>query len=260
MVFERLFDRTQKLSTLRFEFDPDFEANCIVSVIEDGNIPEAFRVWIFDLYYAKILYIFRNNITSERLKSSLEDWAEHVFAGIGFPIEAAEEMGLLILDKNMQLTNKPLNSQDMYLLEVFQKGSDWPYIQLPPPIKGYQNRLAYSIIVLLQHFINQDKIIVRELAIHILMMRKYYNEIRPLSDMRSTIEAPAFAVKESADFFNGLLKEFDQIEREGESEATGMESKTGKCTRCGFLGDLEYDSDFKQYSCKNCGWVVEKRR
>ena len=91
-------------------------------------------------------------------------------------------------------------------------------------------------------------------------MRKYYNEVRPFTDVISVIEAPTFAVKESAEFFDGLLNEWEQIEKEEESEATGMESKTGKCTRCGFLGDLEYDNDFKLYSCKKCGWGVEKKR
>ncbi len=82
------------------------------------------------------------------------------------------------------------------------------------------------------------------------MMRKYYNEVRPFTDVISVIEGPTFAVKESAEFFDELVTEFEQIEREEESEATVMEIKTGKCTRCGFLGDLEYDNDFKQYSCK----------
>lgn len=91
-------------------------------------------------------------------------------------------------------------------------------------------------------------------------MRKYYNEVRPFTDIISVIEGPTFAVKESAEFFDGLLKELEQIEKEEESETTGIESEIGECTRCGFLGDLGYDSDFKQYSCKNCGWVVEKRR
>lgn len=37
-------------------------------------------------------------------------------------------------------------------------------------------------------------------------------------------------------------------------------SESGQCIRCGFVGELEYDSDFKLYSCKNCGWVLEKKR
>lgn len=258
MVFESLF--IKKLTTIRFEFDPDFEENSIVSLIEDGNVPEIFHARVFDLYYAKVLYVLGNNTISEGLKKSLEDWAEHILPGLAFPIEATEELGLLILDKDMQLTNKPLNSQDIYFLEVFQKGSDWPYIQLPPPIKGHQNRLAYSIIILLQYFINQDKVFVREISSNILFMRKYYREIRPFTDVISVAEAPTFALKDSAEFFAGLEKELDEIDREEESENTGIASITRECTRCGFIGELDYDRDFKQFSCKKCGWVVEKER
>ena len=263
MVFENLF--IKKLTTIRFEFNPDFERNSIVSIIEDNNLSREYQVFVFDLYYAKVLYVLGSNIISEGLKISLETWAEQVIGGIGFFIECVADLDmpekdLLILDKDMQLINKPIESQDMYILEVFQQGNNLPYIQNTFNLKGYQNRLAYSVFVLGQYFINQDKSIVRELAIHILSMRKYYRETRPFTELISVTEAPHFAAEDSAEFFAGLEKEWEQIEREEESETTGMESKTGECTRCGFIGELEYDSDFKQYSCKSCGWVIEKRR
>ena len=107
-----------------------------------------------------------------------------------------------------------LPGQDKYLLEVFQKKNDWPYIQTFQSSDGYQNRLAYSVIVLGQYFLNKNKEFAREMALAVLSMRKYYKEKRPFTDRKSTIEAPAYAIKESMEMFGELSKELDKIEKE----------------------------------------------
>ena len=45
-------------------------------------------------------------------------------------------------------------------------------------------------------------------------MRKYFSDIRPFTDIRSTIDAPAFALRESTEMLNELGKELDQLEKE----------------------------------------------
>lgn len=150
------------------------------------------------------------------MKKHVENWAEPLAARLSFPIEASKEMGLLNLDKDLKLSKTPLKakSHDVYTLNVYQKQNDWPYIQTYQSVTGYQNRFANSVIVLGQHFMNKSRFFAREVPIHILSMRKYFNDTRPYTDLKSTIGAPAFALNESAEIFKELDKEFKEIENE----------------------------------------------
>lgn len=206
---------SSKICTFRFTFDASFETNSTVSIDENGKIDESYRAWVWSLYYAKILYVLGSNPISEGLNNHLEKWAEPLAAGLAFPLQFAEEMNLLILDGELGLTSKPMTTgQDKYLLEVFQKKNDWPYIQTFQSSDGYQNRLAYTVIVLGQYFLNKNKDFTREMALAVLSMRKYYKEKRPFTGVKSTIEAPAYAIKESMEMFDELSKKLDKIEKE----------------------------------------------
>lgn len=206
---------SNKICTFRFTFDSSFETNSTVSIDENGKIDEGYRVWVWSLYYAKILYILDSNPISEGLKNQLEKWAEPLAAGLAFPLQFAEEMNLLILDGGLRLTSKPMTtSQDKYPLEVFQKKNDWPYIKTFQPSDGYQNRWAYTVIVLGQYFLNKNKDFAREMALAVLSMRKYYKEKRPFTDIKNTVEAPAYAIKQSMEMYDKLSKELDKIEKE----------------------------------------------
>ena len=212
--FGRLF--AKKLTTFSFEFDPSFEENSKVSIIEDLPLPEEYQAWVWSLYYAKTLYTLGDGQISNGLKEHIEGWAEPVVAGLGFPVQAAEEMGLLVLDKAMELmvsTRLSKPNAEAYVLKVFKPPNDLPHIQTYQPLKGYQNRFAYSVIVLGQYFINKGRNCAREIAFKALSMRKYYKEIRPLVELNSTIEAPVFALKEYISSFAELNTKLDQFEK-----------------------------------------------
>ncbi len=212
-LFGTLFSK--KLCTFRFTFDVNFEENFRVSIEEDGQIDENYRTWVWVLYYAKILYVLGKNPISEGLKTHLEKWAEPMAVSLAFPLQFAEEMNFLNLDGEVQIVSKPMiTGQDQYLLEVFQKKDDWPYIKSAQSLGLYQNRLLYTVIVFGQYLLNKDKYFAKEMALLILSMRKYYNEKHPFTNMRSTIEAPRYAIKESMEMFNELSKELDEIEEE----------------------------------------------
>jgi len=214
-VWGRLF--AQKLTTFSFEFDPSFEQNSRVSIIEDLPLPEEYQAWVWILYYAKTLYTIGNSQISNGLKDHIEQWAEPVVAGLRFPLQAAEKMGFLVLDREMQLmvsTRLSKPNAEAYVLRVFKPPNDLPYIQTSQPLKGYQNRFAYSVIALGQYFIHKGQNCAREMAFKVLSMRKYYKEIRPFVELNSTIEAPVFALKEFISFFDELNMELDELEKE----------------------------------------------
>lgn len=220
MAFGNLFSKKNKLITFRFEFDLNFETTSVMAIIEDGYIEEIHYAWVWDLYYAKTLYTLGNNSFSVGLKNNMEKWAEPLVVGLGFPIKVSEDMGLLILDKDLKLSGTSLKTQDQdnYSLEVYQKQSDLPFIQTFQSNTGYQNRFAYSVIALAQQFINKSRYFAKEIPIHILSMRKYFNDVRPFTDMRSTIEAPTFAIKDSMEFFGELERKLEQLEKEIDNE------------------------------------------
>lgn len=169
----------------------------------------------YGVFIMQRFYILGKGEISKGLMNHLEKWAEPLAATLGFP-EASAEMGLQVLDKEMQLTDKILKTtdDDVYLLVVYQKKDNWPYIQTSQSTKGFQNRLAYSVLALGQHFINKNREFIREVPLHILAMRKYYRDMRSFTDVKSTFEAPAFAIKESMEIFDDLGKELEQLERE----------------------------------------------
>jgi hypothetical protein len=211
-ILHKLF--SNKVASFRFEFDHEFEATSIVSIIESGSLETAYCAWVWSLYYAKILYVLGKSEISTGLMNHLGKWAEPLAAALGFPVALAEEMGLQVLDKEMQITDKILKTDgDVYLLEVYQK-NNWPYIQTSQSTSGFQNRLAYSVLVLGQYFIKKNREFIRELPLHILSMKKYYREVRPFTEMKSTLEAPAFAIKKSMEMFDDLGKELEQLEKE----------------------------------------------
>jgi len=214
-VLGRLF--AKKLSTFSFQFDPSFEQNSRVSIIEDPPLPEEYYAWVWSLYYAKTLYTLGNTQSSTGLKEHIEQWSEPIVAGLGLPLEAAEEMGFLVFDREMQLTvNKRLSkpNAEAYVLKVFKPQNGFPHIRTYQALKGYQNRFAYSVIALAQYFINKDKKCAREMAFTALSMRKYYKEVKPFLELKSTIEAPTFALKEYISFFDEINAKLDELEKE----------------------------------------------
>ena len=158
MAIGNLFSKKNKLITFRFEFDLNFETTSVMAIIEDGYIEEIHYAWVWDLYYAKTLYVLGNNSFSVGLKSNMEKWAEPLVVGLGFPIKVSEDMGLLILDKDLKLSGTSLKTkdQDSYSLEVYQKQSDLLFSQTYQSTTSYQNRFAYSVIALGQYFINKS--------------------------------------------------------------------------------------------------------
>jgi len=213
---DKLF--STKICTLRFKFDSKFEINSTVSVDEDGKIDEGHLTWVWILYYAKILYVLGSNPISNGLKNDLEKWAESLVADALPLLKFSEEF--IILDGELKLTSKPVTiGQDEYLLEVFRKQgdkNDWPYIRTFQSSGEYQNRLAYTVIVLGQYFINKNKRFVSEMALAVLSMRKYYKENLPFTDIKSTIKAPAFAIEEYIKISDEKNKIFDEFLKEWE--------------------------------------------
>jgi len=203
-----------KLCTFRIEFDPQFEENSIVSIVKIGELQPSYLSWIWSLYYAKVLFVISNDPLAHHLIANIEKWAEAVAPNLMMSLETLDEMGLLVLDESLELTTRSLNlsDKDMYHLEIYQKEGHWPFIQTRFSEQAYQNRLAYSVIALLQHFLNKYPELIRELPIAVLSMRKYYDEKKSYDNVDSTVEAPIYAMQELKDFSEDINRDLDNID------------------------------------------------
>ncbi len=64
--------------------------------------------------------------------------------------------------------------------------------------------MAASTIALAQYFQARNANFARELPIHVLAMRKFYEDERPASDQESLMEAPLFALNKAMKFFQEM--------------------------------------------------------
>lgn len=203
--------RSRELCTIAFQFSSDFESSSIVKVKVTGTLPKDFAVWVWDLFYTKVLYTMGHDGPSDQLKQHLERWAEPVAADFAATVfGGAWGMDQLKLDETLRLTEGELSDPDTYTMRVMQVPQRMPYIRTELPQSGFQNRLGYSVIVFAQHLINQDndKLMAWKLAVNVLSLRKYYCDIASFTDLASTNSAPLFALKESEEIYRDVSNVF----------------------------------------------------
>jgi hypothetical protein len=195
------------VTQITIQFPIDFESTSVVSVCEKGTFPKSYENWIWDLYYAKMLYSLGENAISDGLKEQLENWADHwvgpLLSGLPLPQEA------LILDYDLKLVGDTLIGEpEEYRIDIIESNDGWPTIQTYLPKNGFQNRAAYSVLAFAQYLIDMDKnYFARELPIHLIAMKRFYTDTKPFTSIRSVLEAPTYAV-------NSALKTIKKLNEE----------------------------------------------
>ena len=69
-MFNIFKKKATPVSQITIQFPIDFESTSVVSVCEKGTFPKGYENWIWDLYYAKMLYNLGENAISGLLLSS----------------------------------------------------------------------------------------------------------------------------------------------------------------------------------------------
>jgi len=203
-IFNIFKKQTTPIAQVFIQFPEDFESTSAVSVCVEGLLPKGIENWIWDLYYAKMLYNLGKNEISNGLKEQLENWAEQwtaiLLSGLSLPQEA------LVLDSEINLIDYKLGSEsEEYRIDIIETKNEWPTIQTYLPNNGFQNRAAYSVLAFAQYLINRDSAyFARELPIHLLALKRFYTDHKPYSSMRSVVEAPTYAV-------NAAMKAFEEL-------------------------------------------------
>jgi len=200
------------VTSFHIAFADSFEQDNTVAVLQEGELPEFLQIWIWDLYYASTLHALGDNPAAAHLRESVEGWAGTVIGNILDPEQKFREKGLLTIDVDLKLVDGMGDAlAEVYSVETEDNpDSGWPDIRVASSRTRSPNRMAYSPIALAQHFLDQNVLFAKELPLHILSMRKYYDEQRPPSEDVSRMEAPLFALNKAMKFFQDL-KDSDNV-------------------------------------------------
>lgn len=194
------------MTQFHISFADTFEQDNTVAVSLDGDLPEHFHIWVWDLYYTSTLHALGESEAASSLRDTLEGWAGTVVGNILDPEQKFRQEGLLSIDVDLNLVEDLTTTpHEVYGIEVdTHPESGWPDIRVSSTRSRTPNRLAYSPIALAQFFLNQNILFAKELPLHILSMRKFFEEEYGHSDDRSRVEAPLYALNKAMKFFQDL--------------------------------------------------------
>jgi len=197
-------------------FPPQSGAPLRVSVSEHDELAEHEQVWIWDLYYAKTAHALGDSAEGAELRETLDGWAVQMASKAFLPMYKIEQAGLHRLHPELELVTGTDFEGEVYRVRVERPEGEWPVIHTSEPDAPDPRRRALAVIALAQYFFLKNKLFRREVALHVLALRKYYLDGRPPTDPYSMVEAPLFAVNKALEFFESL-----QRERAGAGEGDG---------------------------------------
>lgn len=199
------------LTTFHISFGESFEQDTTVAVSQEGELPEFLQIWIWDLYYASTLHALGSDPAAQQVRDTLEGWAGTVVGNILDPVQKFRQQGLLTIDVALKLLDSlGQATQEVYTVDVQDaSASGWPDIRVESSRTRRAHRMAYSAIALAQFFLGKNMLFAKELPLHILSMRKYYEEQRTPSEDVSRMEAPLYALNKAMKFFEDINKSDD---------------------------------------------------
>lgn len=202
----RLRQKGDGVTTLHIGFSEALDAQNTVAVVDEGELPEYLQVWVWDLYYANVLHTLGEDEASTGLRATLDNWAGSVVGGVFAPEHKLRGEGLLAIDERLTLAGQlPEDTREVYRIEVAPgEGNDWPEIRVDSSVERSPAHTAASVIALAQYFQARNPNFARELPIHILAMRKFYEDERPATAQESLMEAPLYALNKAMKFFQEM--------------------------------------------------------
>ena len=184
-----LFGGGKKAGRIRIEFPNDFEVTSKVCVVEDVQMPESTEIWIWSLYYTKQLFNLGFCEHSEGLRGMLVNWAaENIEDSLnGFP------EGYKSIDPEIGLIGGPISKGEKYTITVLAKGENLPFINTGVPLKGLQNRAAYSVVAFAE-FIAKTRD-ASGLPATILALNEYFEREGNYTERRTLVQGPLYALQ-----------------------------------------------------------------
>ena len=192
------------MARLIIDFKADFETDSRVALMLEGVVPEHEHIWLWDHFSSLVLHQLQEDGLAEHLLETLGQWAGAFAPKMLSPVNELHAEGAMIIDKSLQIRPVAGEVHECYVLEVTPQSDNWPEVNVKLPQQPTETRMSYAVIALAQYFLNNNPLFFRELPLHILALRKFYQEQMSYRDQASVAEAPGYAFQMAMRFFEDM--------------------------------------------------------
>jgi len=176
-----------------------------IAVTINPPLQENAPIWVWDHYFSFALHHLGDNVASQ-LMEELATWAITFAPHMPLTFEQLSEQNLLQLSLNIHLKPAIENPSEEMLIEATAQHNQWPNIHIRLDKNASTFGVHYSVLALAQFFLNTHSAFYRDLPLHILAMRKFYQNELPFSDEDSINQAPLFAFDTALKFQQSLTQ------------------------------------------------------
>ncbi|MDH5256964.1 MAG: hypothetical protein OEX07_03120 [Gammaproteobacteria bacterium] len=193
------------MSTIVIGFNENFNDTSQVMINIESPIAEHEHIWIWDHYFSLVLNrLSKDNESSQQLLDQMSEWAVGFANKMYAPINELHAEGALKIDKDIHIEKTLIDCNEIFMIEISSKADSWPTVHAKISDEASPEKLTCSVISLAQYFLNNNTNFFRELPMHILGMRKYYNDEMPFTSEESIAGAPAFSFNLALKFYQDL--------------------------------------------------------
>ena len=200
------------MSTTRLYFDflPAEEADQTrVRIRCEGELPEHHQIWVWGLYYLLTLHQAGDSDRVTTLREILDSWAVQMTSKMFLDMKKIREAGLTTIDPQVVVDNASEAAPQgpgCVLALVSDDEDAWPALEVLAQDELPMDRRLTMITALAQYFLDDNRLFLRELPVHVLAYRKFFTDVRSFTDPRALEEAPLFAFEKALDLFEGIRK------------------------------------------------------
>lgn len=179
----------------------DISATPIIShVTIEAPLNDHELIWVWDHFFSYALHQLSDSPASEELLESMSNWAIRITPHLALSIDEFRNNSHFTLSDNIRLSSDLEKPLEETLIEATSQTDQWPNIHIRLPPTASDSSIQTSVMALGQFFLNTHPNFYRELPLHILAMRKFYQNHLTYHDETSLEQAPTFAVNMALQF------------------------------------------------------------
>lgn len=178
------------------------EKNIMISM--ENPIQENEHIWVWDHYFSYVLNLLSENDESLELLNSLTDWSQDFAKNMASSFDELSKNNLLKPSQHIHITPHLENCSQLYFIEISPQEGYWPNVHIKISDDANPADIRDSVIGLAEFFLINNQNFYRELPLHMLAMRKFYQDEIHYSDDTSISQAPAYAFDTASKFFQSL--------------------------------------------------------
>lgn len=179
----------------------------LVTVHQEGELPEYGQIWVWDMLYAQQLYALGECDTAAELSETLELWAVNMSSKVFQPRDHVSRKGHDRLHAQLDLKlladatpSDALAHEEKICVSIHGQSGELPRITVNPDILPATTRF-WLVLAVAQHFIQENPLFARELPIHVLAFRKYHADVEPGHSATAAEQAPFYAIEKALKYF-----------------------------------------------------------